>query len=93
MRSLRIKRYNGTGRSAVLDRRASTRSIVCTSNGGLRSRLINGSQPRATYLTAQLEESASYLRNSGWQQTAVLLLAAAAEIESLRRELGENHDD
>ena len=39
---------------------------------------------KATYLSAQLRESAPYLRDAGWRQTADLLLAAADEIETLR---------
>ena len=42
---------------------------------------------KATYLSAQLRESAPYLRDAGWRQTADLLLAAAHEIESLRSQL------
>jgi hypothetical protein len=36
-----------------------------------------------TFLSSQLRESAPYLRDDGWDQTAQLLLAAAAEIEYL----------
>ena len=42
---------------------------------------------KATYLSAQLRESAPYLRDAGWRQTADLLVAAAHEIESLRSQL------
>ena len=44
--------------------------------------------PAETYLTAQLRESAPYLADAGWRQTADLLLAAAAEIDELRRRSG-----
>ncbi len=50
---------------------------------------------QATYLTTQLRESAPYVSEAGWHQTAQLLLAAAEEIERLRaRSSGaksENH--
>ena len=39
---------------------------------------------QATYLSAQLRESAPYLRDSGWRETATLLTLAADEIEQLR---------
>src|SRR5262245_15357799 len=42
---------------------------------------------KPTYLSAQLRESAPYLRDAGWRQAADLLLAAADEIETLRRDL------
>jgi len=42
---------------------------------------------KATYLSAQLRESAPYLRDAGWRQTADLVIAAAQEIESLRSQL------
>ena len=42
-----------------------------------------------TYLTAQLRESAPYLREAGWGETARLLIAAAAEIEHQRVRLSE----
>ena len=42
---------------------------------------------KPTYLTAQLRESAPYLRDAGWRETSTLLLAAADEIESLRAQL------
>ena len=44
---------------------------------------------KATYLSAQLRESAPYLRDAGWRQTADLLVAAAHEIESLNSQLAE----
>jgi hypothetical protein len=47
---------------------------------------------KATYLSAQLRESAPYLRDAGWRQTATLLVAAAEEIEELRRRLAEHED-
>jgi hypothetical protein len=39
---------------------------------------------KATYLTAQLRESAPYLRDAGWHQTAELVCEAADELETLR---------
>ena len=42
---------------------------------------------KTTYLSAQLRESAPYLQDAGWRQTADLLLAAADEIETLRAQL------
>jgi hypothetical protein len=42
---------------------------------------------KSTYLSAQLRESAPYLRDIGWRETADLLTAAAAEIEELRAQL------
>ncbi|MEA3095669.1 MAG: hypothetical protein QOJ04_7011 [Caballeronia sp.] len=36
------------------------------------------------YLTTQLRESAPYLKDAGWHQTATLVTAAADEIEALR---------
>ena len=42
---------------------------------------------KATHLSAQLRESAPYLKDAGWQQTATLLLAAADEIEALQQRL------
>ncbi len=42
-----------------------------------------------TYLTTQLRDSASYVREAGWAQTAELLIAAAAEIESLKSQMSE----
>lgn len=41
----------------------------------------------STYLTAQLRESAPYLGDAGFRETASLLLAAANEIESLNARL------
>jgi len=37
---------------------------------------------KATFLTTQLRESAPYLRDAGFRQTADLLMAAADEIEA-----------
>jgi hypothetical protein len=39
---------------------------------------------KPTYLTAQLRESAPYLKDAGWDDTARLLITAAAEIEHLK---------
>jgi len=38
----------------------------------------------ATYLSAQSYQSAPYLRDAGWRETATLLTVAADEIERLR---------
>jgi hypothetical protein len=48
----------------------------------------------ASYLTSQLRESAPYMKDAGWHQSAALILAAATEIERLRAELTamESHD-
>ena len=45
---------------------------------------LTNASTRATYLTAQLRESAPYLADVGWHQTAQLLTAAATEIERLQ---------
>jgi hypothetical protein len=42
---------------------------------------------RTSYLSAQLRESAPYLRDAGWRQTAELLIAAADQIEQLRSQI------
>ena len=42
-----------------------------------------------TYLSGQLRESAPYLRDAGWRESADLMLAAAAEIEALTARLRE----
>lgn|GEM_PF-4285388 len=39
---------------------------------------------KATYLTTHLRESAPYLKDAGWRESAKLLLLAADEIEALR---------
>jgi hypothetical protein len=44
---------------------------------------------KTTYLSAQLRESAPYLREAGWRETAALVAAAADEIETLRQRLAE----
>ena len=44
---------------------------------------------QATYLSAQLRESAPYLRDAGWRETAILLTVAADEIEQLRAQVLE----
>jgi hypothetical protein len=46
-----------------------------------------GNYAKSGYLPAQLRESAPYLKDAGWQQTATLLLAAADEIEMLQQRL------
>jgi hypothetical protein len=50
--------------------------------------------PRAeTFLSSQLRESASYLKDAGWSETATLLLAAADEIERLRAQVAAPEAD
>jgi hypothetical protein len=39
------------------------------------------------YISAMLRESAPYLRDAGWRETAQLLVAAAEEIEELKSQL------
>ena len=46
---------------------------------------------KETFLSAQLRESAPYLREAGSRQTADLLMTAAAEIESLRNQVKALH--
>jgi hypothetical protein len=41
------------------------------------------------YLSAQLRESAPYLKDAGWHDTAILMTAAADEIEALRQRVSE----
>jgi hypothetical protein len=45
---------------------------------------------KETYLSSQLRESATYLKDAGFRQTATLLLAAADEIETLQQCLATN---
>ncbi len=40
-------------------------------------------------IAAQLRESADYLSDVGWRQTADLMVAAAQEIEDLRRKVAD----
>lgn len=40
--------------------------------------------PQSNFITAQLRESAPYLQDTGFRETAKLLIAAAEEIEMLR---------
>jgi hypothetical protein len=42
---------------------------------------------KPTFLSTQLRESAPYLKDAGFRQTATLLLAAADEIETLQARL------
>jgi hypothetical protein len=44
---------------------------------------------KATYLTTQLRESAPYLKDAGWHESAKLVVAAANEIEALRLRVEE----
>lgn len=48
---------------------------------------------KPNYLSAQLRESAPYLKDAGWHDTAVLMTAAADEIEALRQRLAELESD
>jgi hypothetical protein len=43
---------------------------------------------KPNHLSVQLRESAPYLRDAGWRQTAELLIAAANEIDTLRAQVG-----
>jgi hypothetical protein len=43
---------------------------------------------KSAHLSAQLRESAPYLRDAGWDQTADLIIAAADEIDALQARLG-----
>ena len=44
---------------------------------------------KPNYLSAQLRESAPYLKDAGWHDTAALMTAAADEIEALRQRIAE----
>jgi len=44
---------------------------------------------KSDYLSAQLRESAPYLRDAGWHQVAILITTAADEIETLRQRLAK----
>ena len=44
---------------------------------------------KPNYLSTQLRESAPYLKDAGWQDTAALMTAAADEIEALRQRILE----
>ena len=48
---------------------------------------------KPTYLSAQLRESAPYLKDAGWHDTASLMTAAADEIEALRQRIEELQSD
>jgi hypothetical protein len=48
---------------------------------------------KATFLTTQLRESASYLQDEGFRQTADMVIAAADEIEALRAMLDDTLAD
>jgi hypothetical protein len=45
---------------------------------------------KPTYLSTQLRETAPYLKDAGWRQSATLLLAAADEIERLQQRLARD---
>ena len=44
---------------------------------------------KPNYLSTQLRESAPYLKDAGWRDTAALMTAAADEIEALRQRIAE----
>ena len=48
---------------------------------------------KPNYLSAQLRESAPYLKDAGWHETAILIAAAADEIEALRQRVAELEGD
>ena len=48
---------------------------------------------KPTYLSAQLRDSAPYLKDAGWHDTAILMTAAAEEIEALSQRLAELESD
>ena len=48
---------------------------------------------KPNYLSAQLRESAPYLKDAGWRDTAVLMTAVADEIEALRERIAELEAD
>jgi hypothetical protein len=48
---------------------------------------------KLNYLSAQLRESAPYLKDAGWHDTAILMTAAADEIEALRQRIVELEAD
>jgi hypothetical protein len=48
---------------------------------------------KPNYLSAQLRESAPYLKDAGWHDTAILMTAAADEIETLRQRIAELESD
>jgi hypothetical protein len=76
----------------VDDRRFPT----CCPRTADRFRPCDGMRPhdmhKSAYLSAQLRESAPYLRDAGWHQTADLIIAAADEIDALRVQLGAAND-
>jgi len=45
------------------------------------------------FISAQLRESAPYLKDAGFRETATLLVAAAEEIELLRSKLAQSLPD
>ena len=49
----------------------------------------NTSMAKPNYLSTQLRESAPYLKDAGWRDTAALMTAAADEIEALRQRIAE----
>lgn len=48
---------------------------------------------KPNYLSAQLRESAPYLKDAGWHDTAILMTAAADEIEALKQRIAELEAD
>jgi hypothetical protein len=53
------------------------------------SNASTSSVKNSSYLSTQLMESAPYLKDAGWRETATLLIAAAAEIEELKQRVAE----
>jgi hypothetical protein len=56
---------------------------------------VNGftTMAKRNYLSAQLRESAPYLKDAGWRDTAALMIAAADEIEALKERNAELEAD
>jgi hypothetical protein len=65
-----------------------TASVQAQSVAALLARVFQ--VKKQTYLSAQLRESAPYLKDAGFRQAATLMLAAADEIETLQQRLATN---
>jgi hypothetical protein len=76
--SISQKRFDAAGHSNGCNRRR-VHAQFSTGIG-----MEDFAMKNATYLSSQLRESAPYLDDAGWPETARLLIAAADEIESLR---------